>query len=447
MAPEAFGDRQALEGLVERVVKASKADETEVLAAASDASLTRYTHNSAHESVNERNCQLSVRAVIGKQIGVAGTNRLDDAGIADVLRRAYESAKLNAEDPDFPGLPGPDGSVSEPVQVYDETTASATPEMRAAAVNDVVKIMRSNNLYGAGYVSTQSDTIAIANSKGVRRSHRSTDSAINIKAIGSDSSGYAEGYARRFDDLEPVKLAETAARKAVASKNPRALEPGAYTVILEPPAFREFLGYLSWIGFGAQPFEQGSSFMSGKLGQSIMGKNVTIRDDYLHPLCGGIPFDFEGVPRTKVGLVEGGVARDVVYDSYYAAKLRHANTGHALPAPNADGPMPLNIVVDPGTTAVEQMIKDIQHGVLVTRTWYIRLVDQKKTIITGMSRDGLFLIERGRVTKGLKNMRFNESIIGALGRCELAATLVRSESHVLPAAKIEGFHFSSGTEF
>ncbi|MBV8461177.1 MAG: hypothetical protein JO009_09855, partial [Candidatus Eremiobacteraeota bacterium] len=186
MAPEAFGDRQALEGLVERVVKASKADETEVLAAASDASLTRYTHNSAHESVNERNCQLSVRAVIGKRIGVAGTNRLDDAGIADVLRRAYESAKLNAEDPDFPGLPGPDGSVSEPVQVYDETTASATPEMRAAAVNDVVKIMRSNNLYGAGYVSTQSDTIAIANSKGVRRSHRSTDSAINIKAIGSD---------------------------------------------------------------------------------------------------------------------------------------------------------------------------------------------------------------------------------------------------------------------
>ena len=447
MALEPFGDPQALEALLERVLSASKADETEVLGAASDSSLTRYMHNSAHESVNERNCQLSVRAVVGKRIGVAGTNRLDDAAIADVVRRAYESAQLNAEDPDFPGLPGPQGTLVEPEHAFDETTAHASPEMRASAVNDVVKVMRGHNLYAAGYVSTQSDTIAIANTKGVRRSHRSTDSAINIKAIGSDSSGYAEGYARRFDDLEPARLAETAARKAVAGKNPRALEPGPYTVILEPAAFREFLGYLSWIGFGAQPYEQGSSFMSGKLGQPIIGTNVTIRDDYLHPQSCGVPFDFEGVPRTKVGLIEAGVARDVVYDSYYAAKLKHANTGHALPAPNSDGPMPLNIVVAPGTTAVEQMIKDVQHGVLVTRTWYIRLVDQKQTIITGMTRDGLFLIERGRVTKGLKNMRFNESIIGALGRCELAATLVRSESHVLPAAKIEGFRFSSGTEF
>jgi len=447
MAASDFADRQALEALLERALSASKADETEALVLASDASLTRYTHNSAHESVNERNTQLSVRAVIGKRIGVASTNRVDEAGVAAVVRRACECAQLNAEDPEFPGLPGPQGTVVEPEGCYDETTAFATPEMRAAAVNDVAKIMRTHNLHGAGYVSTQADAIAIGNTKGVRRFHRSSDSAINIKAIGSDSSGYAEGYARRFDDLEVVKLAEHAARKAVTGKNPRALDPGAYTVILEPAAFREFLGYLSWIGFGAQPFEQGSSFMSGKLGQGVVGDNVTIRDDYLHPLGTGLPFDFEGVPRTQVGLIERGMAKDVVYDSYYAAKLRHANTGHALPAPNSEGPLPLNIVVEPGTTTLEQMIKDVTHGVLVTRTWYIRLVDQKQTLITGMTRDGLFLIERGRVTKGLKNMRFNESIIGALGRCELASGLARSEGHILPAARIEGFHFSSGTEF
>jgi predicted Zn-dependent protease len=281
----------------------------------------------------------------------------------------------------------------------------------------------------------------------VKRFHRSTDSAINIKAIGPDSSGYAEGYSRRFDDLEPAKLAERAAKKAVASKNPRALDPGKYTVILEPPAFREFIGYLSWIGFGAQSFEQGSSFMSGHLGEKIVGKNVSIRDDYAHPMGCGIPFDFEGVPRTVVPLILGGTAKDVVYDSYYAAKLKHVNTGHALPAPNSEGPMPFNIVVDPGGTPVEEMIKGVTHGVLVTRTWYIRLVDQKQTMITGMTRDGLFLIERGRLTKGLKNMRFNESIGGALGRCDLASALVRSESHVLPAIMIEDFQFSSGTEF
>ena len=447
MAPSNFADQREMQAVLDRALSASQADETEALIAASDSSLTRYTHNAAHESVNERNCQISVRAVVGKRTGVAGTNRLDDGGITEVVRRAYEIAKLSTEDADFPGLPGGGGDAVEIPDSFDETTAAATPDMRAAAVNDVAKVMRTNNLYGAGYVSTQSDAIAIANTKGVKRFHRSTDSAINIKAIGPDSSGYAEGYSRRFDDLEPAKLAERAAKKALAGKNPRALEPGRYTVILEPAAFREFIAYLSWIGFGAQAFEQGSSFMSGHLGEKLVGDNVTIRDDYANPLGCGFPFDFEGAPRTKVPLIERGVAKDVVYDSYYAAKLHHANTGHALPAPNSEGPMPLNVTVDPGSTSEDEMIKGVTHGVLVTRTWYIRLVDQKQTLITGMTRDGLFLIERGRITKGLKNMRFNESIVAALGRCELASVPVRSESHVLPAVKINEFHFSSGTDF
>jgi PmbA protein len=442
-----FVDRARLEAVADKALAASKADETEVLLAASDSSLTRFTHNFVHESVTERNAQMSVRAVVGKRIGVAGTNRLDDAGIAEAVDRAYEMAKLSTEDGDFPGLPDSKDNVVEAPGSYDEATAAATPEMRAAAVADIAKVMRVNDLYAAGYVSTHSDAFAIANSKGVRRFHQGTDSAINVKAIGSDSSGYAEGFSKRFSDLEPSVLAAHAAKKAVAGKNPRALDPGKYTVILEPPAFREFLGYLSWIGFGAQAFDEGSSFMSGHIGEKLIGENVTLRDDYAHPLGSGIPFDFEGVPRQQVSLIERGVAKSVVYDSYYAAKLKHANTGHALPAPNAEGPLPLNVVVDPGSTPLEDMIKDVQHGVLVTRTWYIRLVDQKQTMITGMTRDGLFLIERGRISKGLKNMRFNESIVGALGRCDLASALVRSESHVLPAVRIEGFTFSSGTEF
>jgi predicted Zn-dependent protease len=447
MKIETFADRQALQAVLDLALNASKADETEALIAASDSSLTRFTHNSAHESVSERNCQISVRAVVGKRTGVAGTNKLDEAGITDVVRRAHEIAKLSTEDADFPGLPGPVGMIAEGAGWYDEATANTTADARAAAVAEIARVMRNYKLYAAGYVSTQSDAIAIANSKGVKRFHRSTDSGLNIKAIGSDSSGYAEGFSRCFSDLNPTALAERAARKAAAGKVPRALEPGKYTVIMEPAAFREFLGYLSWIGFGAQAFDEGSSFMSGKLGQKIVGENISIRDDWAHPLGSGIPFDFEGVPRQKVDLLHHGVAKDVVYDSYYAAKLKHANTGHALPAPNSDGPLPLNIVVDPGTRSIEEMIKGVTHGVLMTRTWYIRLVDQKQTIITGMTRDGLFLIERGNITKGLKNMRFNESIIGALGRCELASPLVRSESHVLPAVKIDDFHFSSSTEF
>jgi PmbA protein len=439
--------REMLEAALEQALGASRADQTEVLIAASDEALTRFTHNFVHESMAERNCQLSVRAVVGKRTGVAGTNKLDAQGIEEVVRRATEMAKISTEDADFPGLPGPNGTVADSPSAYDAATASAPPEARVAAVADIIKIMRVHGLYAAGYVSTQQNQFAIANSKGIRRYHKGTDSAINIKAIGSDSSGYAEGFSRRFSDLDPAALAERAAKKAVAGKTPRALEPGKYTVILEPPAFREFIGYLSWIGFGAQAFEEGSSFMSGRIGEKIVGENVTIRDDFEHPLGSGIPFDFEGVPRQHVGIVERGVAKSVVYDSYYAAKLQHPNTGHALPAPNSEGPLPLNVVIDPGSTTLEDMIKDVQHGVLVTRTWYIRMVDQKQTMITGMTRDGLFLIERGRLTKGLKNMRFNESIVGALGRCTLASALVRSEGHVLPAVRIEDFTFSSGTEF
>jgi len=440
-------DRGELEAIVNQALQSSKADETEVLISAGDESLTRYTHNFIHESVSERNCHLNVRAVIGKKTGVASTNKLDAAGISDVVQRAFDIARLSTEDKNFPGLPGPSEGVVDLPDAFDADTATAAPEVRASSVLEITKVMRLHNLYAAGYVATRHDCVGVANSKGVKRFFESSDSAINIKAIGSNSSGYAEGFARAFGELDAAVLAERAAKKAIDSKDPVALDPGKYTVVLEPPAVREFLGYLSWIGFGAQPFEEGSSFMSGRIGQKIVGDNVTIRDDFAHPLGDGIPFDFEGVPRQKVGLIENGIARSVVYDSYYAAKLGHANTGHALPAPNPDGPMPLNVVLDPGAREQQDIIKDIKHGVLVSRTWYIRLVDQKKTIITGMTRDGVFLIERGHITRGLKNMRFNESIIDALGRCEVAAMPVRSENLVVPAVRIDDFHFSSGTEF
>lgn len=448
MLGEVTADRAVLDSILDQTLTRSTADETEAFISVSDSALTRYTRNSVHENMTELNRHLNVRAVIGKRIGVASTNKLDADGIAEVVARATEIAKLSPEDADFPGLPGDDGRpVLDPPTPFDDATAALSPDARADAVDKIARVMLNHSLHAAGYVASRSDALALGNSKGVRRFFKSTDAAVNIKAIGPDSSGYAEGYSRSFAALDFSALAERAAAKAVGSAHPGTLDPGHYTVILEPPAVHEFLVYLSWIGFGAQPFEEGSSFMAGKIGEKIMGANVTIRDDYAHALGDGIPFDFEGVPRQQVTLVQDGFAADVVFDSYYAAKLKHSNTGHALPAPNSEGPLPLNIVVDPGTKTVNDLIAETQRGILVTRTWYIRLVDQKKTLITGMTRDGLFLIANGKVTKGLRNMRFNESIVDALGRCEPAKDLVRSESHVVPALKIENFHFTSGTEF
>jgi PmbA protein len=447
MAVDTMFGPDAIAKVLGGVIAASTVDETEVLFSRSESALTRYTHNEIHENVIEGDVSLSIRAVVGKRVGVASTSKLDERAIADTLARAASIARLSPEDPLFPGLPS-GGAQPQPLSgAYDAATANASPADRASAVGVIAEQMRHDALHAAGFVATRADTLAIANSKGVRRHFSVTDASVNIKAIGDDSSGYAEGFARSLGRLDFGALAKAAAKKAIDGRDPEPLAAGAYTVILEPPAFREFLGYLSWAGFGAQSIDDGSSFLTGRIGEQVMGPNVTIRDDFTHPLGAGIPFDFEGVARTRVPIIEAGVAKGVVYDSYYAAKLGKTNTGHALPAPNPAGPLPLNLVVDPGKRNVADLVRGVEHGVLVSRTWYIRLVDQKKMLITGMTRDGLFLIERGIVTRGLKNMRFNESVVDALGRCELADELHRSENMVLPAVRIDGFRFTSGTTF
>jgi len=447
MALEIAAGRDDIQSVLADVLTSSKADETEALFSGTEAALTRYTRNEIHENVVESDVSLSVRAVVGKRIGVASTNRLDRTGIADTIERAVAIARLAPEDAQFPGLPGGEGDAQDLPGAYDDRTAQASPDQRADAVGQIAAVMHHHQLHAAGFFATRSDVIAVANSKGTRRFFRASDASVNIKAIGDDSSGYAEGFARSMGALDVRALAERAAKKAIDGRDPAPLQPGKYTVILEPPAFREFLGYLSWAGFGAQGLDEGSSFMAGRVGERVMGENVTIRDDFTNPIGSGIPFDFEGVRRRPVTFIDHGVARDVVYDSYYAAKMHHENTGHALPAPNSDGPFPLNIVVQPGTRSQAQLMHDIERGVLVSRTWYVRLVDQKKLIITGMTRDGLFLIEHGKISRGLKNMRFNESIVEALNRCEFGSDLERSESTVLPAVRIDDFHFTSGTTF
>jgi PmbA protein len=447
MLADLAADRAAADAVLDIALEESKADETELVLSSQELALSRITHNVIHENLVERDRNLNVRAVVGNRVGVASTNALDRDGIRIAVARAIEIARVSPVDQEFPGLPSA-GPATQPMEwAYDAPTAALTADQRAAAVAAIVRVMASHKLTAAGYVSTGNSSIAIANSKGVRQFFRSTDSAINIKAMGDDSSGYAEGYSRRFADLDASALGEKAAKRAIAGRNPGSVDPGEYTVILEPPAFREYLVYLSWTGFGAMPFSEGASFMTGHIGERIIGNNVTIDDDFAHPAGAGMPFDFEGVPRQPVPLIDQGIARGVVYDSYYAAKMKHANTGHALPAPNTVGPLPLNIVVKPGAKSADELVRDTKRGLLVCRTWYIRLVDKLQTIITGMTRDGFFLIEDGEVVRGLRNMRFNESIIGSLGRCEMAKELVRSESHVVPACKIDGFRFSSGTTF
>ncbi len=437
------------EMIARRALGYGDADQTEVLVGSSDDALTRFTHENVHQNVASSDISISVRAIIDGRTGAASTNRTDEASLAETVARATEMARLAPRDPAQPQLPG-HATTSTPPGAYDDATAEAGAEERASICATYFKIAETHGLWCAGYARTGSHGYTIGNSNGAFSSYDGTYAGTNVKMSGTDSTGFAEACATGIAGIDAAAVGDRAARKAIDTAKPRGVAPGLWTVILEPAAFAELLAFLS-SHFSAQAYDEGSSFCSGALGEQLLGTNVTIHDDYAHPLVLDAPFDYEGAPTQRLALVENGIVRNVVTDSYWAHRLDKPNTGHALPAPNAWGPEARAIVVTPGDKSAEELIEQTERGLLISRLWYVRTVDQRRAIVTGMTRDGTYLIENGKRAGGVRNLRFNESIVDALGRCEFALDLHRSTtdnySIVTPAVKIENFTFSSTTEF
>ncbi len=252
--------------------------------------------------------------------------------------------------------------------------------------------------------------------------------------------------------MAPEALADTAIEKALLSQNPVSIKPGRYRVILEEEAVAQLISFLAFIGFGALAFQEQRSFMYGKIGQEIVAKTITIWDDALDNRTIGFPFDFEGVPKQKIVLVEKGTAKNVVYDSHTAQRENKESTGHALPAPNPYGPIPTNLFLSGGNSSVEEMISSTKKGVLVTRFHYTNVEDPIKTVLTGMTRDGTFLVENGKIVTGVKNLRITQSILEALNNVELISEKTRLVDTGfgacnVPALKIKDFRFTGVTEF
>jgi predicted Zn-dependent protease len=254
--------------------------------------------------------------------------------------------------------------------------------------------------------------------------------------------------------LDAERLGAVAIEKAERSKNPGAIEPGRYTVVLEPSAVAELVSFLAFLGLGGQSLEEGRSFMTGRMGERITGERVTLMDDAYDPRGFGRPFDYEGTPRQRVASIENGVARAVVHDRRTASRAGTQSTGHAAPPPATEGPLPYSLVLAGGDLSLEELIASTERGILVTRFWYNRVVDAKKTLVTGMTRDGTFLIENGRVSRGLRNLRFNESVLDVLGRAEEfgrdAEPTVFDWSGscvVAPALKVREFRFTGVSPF
>lgn len=435
--------------IAERVLAVSRADATHVTVTSNQSALTRFTHEAVNQNVDRSDTAVRVRAIVDGRIGIAATNALADDALAAACARAYEIATLAPREPLEPTLAG-DARVAAPPGAFVAATASATPHQRAAIADAIFAHARSNGLWSSGYAMTANDGVTIVTSAGARLAFDGTEAGANVKMNGTDSTGFAEAYSCDVATLDGDVLGRTAARIATQTTRPIAVAPGEWTVILEPAAVGELLRYLT-PHFSAETYSDGSSFIAGKLGAAVLGSNVTIHDDYAHPLNPRMPFDYDGFPTRRVALVTSGIATDIVTDCDWAKRLRRPNTGHALPAPNSNGPQPNATVVQAGTKPIEQLIAETPRGLLVTRLWYVRTVDQRTAGLTGMTRDGTFLIENGVVKGGVRNMRFNESIVAALGDCEFADTPARTGGYdyslVTPAVKFNRFRFASAAPY
>lgn len=436
--------------IADHVLAHSNADQTEVVIISQDSRLTRFANSAIHQNVAELNTQINVRAVLGKRIGAASTNDSSPEALQRVTETAIAIARLQPENPDFISLPGP--APITPVHAFDETTAACTPETRARAVDSICRQAVAKGLIAAGAFSTTVYETAVVNSLGVFAYHPSTEADLNTVVMSEDSSGYAAQVTPRIADLDAEALGREAVNKALRSRHPRELAPGRYPVILEPYAVQDFLTTFAYLGFGAQTVQEGQSFMAGRFGERIMSEAISIWDDGLDPAGLPHPFDFEGQPKQRVDLICHGVAQAVVYDSYTAGKEGKQSTGHALPMPSDYGPLPLSLFMAGGQATLEDMVASTERGLLVTRFWYTRPVHPKLVIVTGMTRDGTFLIERGEIAYPVKNLRFTQGYLDALAQVELVGHERRLLSDFggadyVPALKLSEFTFTGVTEF
>lgn len=438
-------------GIAMAAVEAARragADQAEALAISSETALTRFANNRVHQNVANEDAAVSVRAVVGTRVGVASTNRTGPGDLERCCEAAVEAARRSPADPDFPGLPGP-RPIAARTRVSEGTQAFG-PSERADAVGRIIEESASRGLVAAGTISVSASAVAVANSLGVDASMATTSARATVLSMGPDSgSGWAAQAGPDASRIDAGALGRRAAETALASASPIDLDPGVYTVILAPEAAADIAQFLGWYGCSAKAVEEGRSFMSGHIGERLVSPLISLSDDALADDATGLTFDYEGQPKQRVDLIEHGVARGPVTDSYWAAKTGTADTGHALPAPNSFGPLPLDLRYAPGTSDRDAMVGSVTRGIYVTRFHYTNIEDPVRAVLTGMTRDGTFLIEGGALSRPVKNLRFTCSAIEALDSTLAVSEhreLVGEEGGVLaPYLLLERFTFTGQT--
>jgi len=425
--------------IVEKALSFSTASEIRVNLSGGREGNTRFARNSITTSGDVDALSVTVTAYFGRKHGTATGTQVDEDSLRRVVQQAEELARFAPEDPEYVPELGPQQYL--PIDAYFPQTAQASPALRASGVFSCIRPAEAKGLMAAGFFIHGHGFMAIGNNKGLFAYHQGTNASFSttVRAPDGTASGWAGADSRNINDIDPPALGAKALDKAQTSAHPVALEPGKYTVILEPQAVADFLIFALW-AMNARQADEGRSFYSrkgggNKIGERVVGENITIVSDPTHPELRGTPFDGEGFPAQKQVWIEKGVLKQLYYSRYWAQKQGKEPTG-----------FPTNLVFQGGTASLEEMIRSTDRGILVTRFWYIRYVDPQTLLLTGLTRDGTFYIEKGRLKYPIKNFRFNESPIVVLNKVEVLSPPVRVGSSLMPAVKATEFTFSSLSE-
>lgn len=447
-----FGEKE-FSKIYDYIKSNSKFDKFDVLINAFDSKLTRFANSVIHQNVAEKNFSVLLRGVKNNRVGVASVNSNDSKKLDALIKNVETIISLKKEDEDASIVDKWD-EMPNYTQFWNESTANHTPEQMAKSVDVILKKAKGNKIDAFGAFEVNLSELFFANSFGLKRYNPVTMASVNVTAMGDQYTYAGLSLGRNCDvsKLDFNAIGDEACGICLRAKNPKDVEPGRYDVILSHQAGEHLFGMLSYLGFSARNYQEGRSFLCGKLGTKICGDNITLWDDGLDVNGQPMPFDFEGVKKEKVMLIENGVAKNIVYDTKTAKKDGKKSTGHALPANSSYGPLPWNLFVKPGDHKVEDMIKSTKKGLLVTSFHYVNIVNPRETTITGMTRNGTFMIEDGKVTYPIKNLRFTESICNALSNVEMLGgdPKLMGDSFggtVLPTMKIKDFNFTSKTEF
>jgi PmbA protein len=426
-------------------------DGVEVLVSGSETGVTRYAGSEIIQNTVRKEVRAYVRVVARNQVAVATTNQLDHDHLSEAADQALQAADASPPDNEFPGLPRPqDVGRATGVFRWDEATAGATPAQRAGAVSQILRASGASN--AAGVCETSAHAFACFSSTGIDCFDAFTRCVTTCLVDNDGATGWGEISSHRMDAVDFESAARTAADKAARAKGALDGKTGQYEVVLEPAAVATLVEYLSYMGFGAKQVIEGESFLSSRTGEHVAADGVTIADDVFDPLSVGIGFDFEGVPKRRVAVIDHGIAVEPVSDTRTAQKLGTTPSGHHSGS-NEFGPFAFNPVVARGDMSLDELIGGISEGILVTRFHYVNILDRPGTMLTGMTRDGTFRIRDGEVGEPVHNFRFAQSMIDALASVDgigaepaaFAPEYGSFGSTVVPAVRMRRFNFASTT--